>query len=73
MPETAPAPSPATAPVALRPFSATPTAIHGLFIIEMKEVRDAMAKILDSTTLADLVKRTDILEENKKQGLMYYI
>jgi dTDP-4-dehydrorhamnose 3,5-epimerase len=36
VPETAPA----TAPVDLRPFSATPTAIDGLFIIEMKEVRD---------------------------------
>jgi dTDP-4-dehydrorhamnose 3,5-epimerase len=29
-----------SAPVDLRPFSATPTAIDGLYIIEMKEVRD---------------------------------
>ena len=30
----------ASAPLGLRPFSATPTAIDGLHIIEMKEVRD---------------------------------
>jgi Rrf2 family protein len=38
----------------------------------MKEVRDATAKVLDNTTLADLVKRADRLKD-KKAGLMYYI
>ena len=36
MPDTVPV----TAPADVRPFSATPTAIDGLFVIEMKEVRD---------------------------------
>jgi Rrf2 family protein len=39
----------------------------------MKEVRDAMAKILDGTTLADLLKRVDTLTKDRKAGLMYYI
>jgi dTDP-4-dehydrorhamnose 3,5-epimerase len=37
VPETAPSTAP---PVGLRPFSPSPTAIDGLFIIEMKEARD---------------------------------
>jgi hypothetical protein len=39
----------------------------------MKEVRDATAKILDGTTLADLIKRADTLARERKLGLMYYI
>ncbi len=31
----------------------------------MKEVRDATAKILDSTTLADLLKRVQVAVEGK--------
>jgi Rrf2 family protein len=38
----------------------------------MKEVRDAMAKILDATTLAGLHQRGRELED-RKRGLMYYI
>jgi Rrf2 family protein len=39
----------------------------------MKEVRDATAKILEQNSLADLVKRVDLLKENRRKGLMYYI
>ena len=39
----------------------------------MKEVRDAMAKIVDGTTLADLLKRVDLLEKDRQKGNMYYI
>jgi Rrf2 family protein len=39
----------------------------------MKEVRDAMAKIVDSTTLADLLKRVELLEKDRQKGNMYYI
>lgn len=38
-----------------------------------KEVRDAVAKIVDSTSLADLLKRVELLEKDKKAGVMYYI
>ena len=37
----------------------------------MKEVRDATAKILDSTTLADVIKRIDSVTE--KEALTYFI
>ncbi len=39
----------------------------------MKEVRDAMAHILDRTTLADVVKRSEMLEKDRKGGPMYFI
>lgn len=41
--------------------------------IVMKDVRDAMAKILDNTTLADVLERID-KEEQKQAGIVnYYI
>jgi Rrf2 family protein len=41
----------------------------------MREVRDATARILDSTTLADICRRVDSVRELSRQtpALMYYI
>ena len=39
----------------------------------MKDVRDAMAKILDGTTLADVLERTEKAEQMGKGALHYYI
>ena len=39
----------------------------------MKDVRDAMAKILDGTTLADVLERTEKEEQQGKGILHYYI
>ena len=37
----------------------------------MKEVRDAMAKILDSTSLADVLERINVAEQ-KGKGVLHY-
>ena len=39
----------------------------------MREVRDAMAKILDNTTIADLTHRVDQAIEEKAREAMYHI
>jgi Rrf2 family protein len=39
----------------------------------MKQVRDGMAKILDNTSLADLVKKSDLLESSRNSGTTYAI
>ncbi len=39
----------------------------------MREVRDAMAKILDNTTLADLLGRVDAAIGQKAREVMYHI
>lgn len=39
----------------------------------MKDVRDAMAKILDGTTLADVLERAEKAEQLGKGALNYYI
>ncbi|KAF0219062.1 MAG: BadM/Rrf2 family transcriptional [Geobacteraceae bacterium] len=39
----------------------------------MKDVRDAMAKILDGTTLADVLERIDKAEQKQKGVLNFYI
>lgn len=39
----------------------------------MKEVRDGIAKILDGTTLEDLLKRSEKLKRERKPSLMYFI
>lgn len=39
----------------------------------MKDVRDAMAKILDGTTLADVLERIEKAEERESGILNYYI
>ena len=39
----------------------------------MKDVRDAMAKILDSTTLADVLNQIDHAEETQKGVINFCI
>lgn len=39
----------------------------------MQEVRDSTAKILDGTTLTDLIRRTETLEQEKRQVVSYSI
>lgn len=39
----------------------------------MKDVRDAMAKILDNTTLADVLERIEKVEQKEKGVLHYHI
>ena len=39
----------------------------------MQDVRDATAKILDGTSLADLIRRTELLEQDKNRGVAYAI
>jgi hypothetical protein len=39
----------------------------------MREVRDAVAGILDRTTLAQAVKRASAGKQEKQEALMYYI
>jgi Rrf2 family protein len=43
--------------------------------IIMRQVRDAMAQVLDSTTLADLLGQVDTVRVNRRsnESLMYYI
>jgi Rrf2 family protein len=41
--------------------------------VVLKEVRDGMAKVLDRTTLADLIKRSDGLKKQRRAGSMYFI
>jgi Rrf2 family protein len=44
----------------------------GIRII-MRQVRDAMAEVLDKTTLADLIRRTGGRRQKKSHPLMYHI
>lgn len=39
----------------------------------MKDVRDAMAKILDTTTLADVIERIEVAEQQGKEVINYVI
>ena len=39
----------------------------------MKEVRDAIAEILDGTSLSDVLRRSEEMERAKQTVLMYYI
>ncbi len=39
----------------------------------MKDVRDAITEILDGTTLADVIERSDSLVRAKSEALMYHI
>lgn len=41
--------------------------------VVMKDVRDSTAKILDTTTLADALRRVDLLMRDEQAALMYYI
>ena len=39
----------------------------------MQDVRDATAKILDGTSLADLIRRTELMEQDKNRVVAYAI
>jgi DNA-binding IscR family transcriptional regulator len=41
----------------------------------MREVRDAIAEVLDKTTLADLIRKAEAARQERKarEPLMYYI
>lgn len=41
--------------------------------VVMKDVRDSTAKILDTTTLADALRRVEMLMKDEQAALMYYI
>ncbi len=41
--------------------------------VVMKDVRDSTAKILDTTTLADALRRVDLIMKDEQAALMYYI
>ncbi|KXK32575.1 MAG: Rrf2 family transcriptional regulator [Candidatus Omnitrophica bacterium] len=41
--------------------------------VVMKDVRDATAQILDATTLEDALHRVEILSQDEKAALMYFI
>jgi len=41
--------------------------------LAMKEVRDAIARILDGTTLGDVVRRTEALKYRREEALTYHI
>jgi len=43
--------------------------------IIMREVRDAIAQVLDKTTLADLIRKVETARQDRKsrEPLMYYI
>lgn len=41
--------------------------------IVMKQVRDATAKIVDGTTLAQVLRQVDILSKDRQEAVMYFI
>jgi Rrf2 family protein len=41
--------------------------------IVMKQVRDATAKIVDGTTLAQVLRQVDILAKDRQEAAMYFI
>ncbi len=41
--------------------------------IVMKQVRDATAKIVDGTTLAQVLRQVDILAKDRQEAVMYFI
>lgn len=41
--------------------------------IVMKDVRDATARIVDNTTLADVIEKVEMLENNRQNAQMYFI
>jgi Rrf2 family protein len=68
------APLPCASERAFRPCQECPDVEACGTRIIMRDVRDAMAKVLDSTTLADLIRRTESARSRKSpEALMYYI
>ena len=69
------APLPCASETAYRPCEECHDIEHCGTRIIMRQVRDAIAEVLDKTTLADLIKRIDEgqRERGAAQPLMYYI
>jgi Rrf2 family protein len=69
------APLPCASETAYRPCQECPDVERCGVRIVMRQVRDAMAEVLDRTTLADLVRKVDELAPRKPapESLMYYI
>lgn len=69
------APLPCASETAYRPCEECPDVERCGVRIIMRQVRDAMAEVLDQTTLSDLLRRIDELSppQPSKDPLMYYI
>ena len=69
------APLPCASETAFRPCEECHDVEHCGTRIIMRQVRDAIAEVLDKTTLADLIRRVDVSqrERDQAQPLMYYI
>jgi Rrf2 family protein len=69
------APLPCASETAFRPCEECQDVEHCSTRIIMREVRDAIAEVLDKTTLADLIRKTETARQDPKSRgpLMYYI
>jgi Rrf2 family protein len=67
------APLPCASETAYRPCEECRDVAHCGTRMLMREVRDAIASILDRTTLKDVIEREDASREKAAEPLMYYI
>ena len=69
------APLPCASETAFRPCEECEDVEHCSTRIIMREVRDAIAEVLDKTTLADVIRKAETAQQDRKKGepLMYYI
>jgi DNA-binding IscR family transcriptional regulator len=67
------APLPCASETAYRPCEECRDVEHCGTRMVMREVRDAIAHILDHTTLQDIVDRVDASKARTDDALMYYI
>jgi Rrf2 family protein len=69
------APLPCASETAFRPCEECQDVEHCSTRIIMREVRDAIAEVLDKTTLADLIRKAEAARQERKsrEPLMYYI
>jgi Rrf2 family protein len=67
------APLPCASATAYRPCEECRDVKHCGTRMIMREVRDAIADILDRTTLRDIVERVDASKADVEEPLMYYI
>lgn len=67
------APLPCASETAYRPCEECGDVEHCGTRMVMREVRDAIAEILDRTTLQDVVDRVEASKEKTEEALMYYI
>jgi Rrf2 family protein len=69
------APLPCASETAFRPCDECQDVEHCTTRIILREVRDAIAEVLDKTTLADLIRKSEAArqEHKSREPLMYYI